>query len=72
MPSLNPYQATREEYTQKHCSVELPSDVSPEFKNLFVGNQRLIDALAHHPAMAPNLQQTYMTPAASKNKVYFI
>lgn len=22
--------------------------------------------------MAPNLQQTYMTPAASKNKVYFM
>ena len=31
----------------------------------------LLDKLAHHEAMAPNLNQTYMTPAADKNKVYF-
>lgn len=32
----------------------------------------LLDLLAHHDAMAPNLRQPYMTPANSKNKVYFM
>ena len=32
----------------------------------------LLNKLAYHPAMALNLQQTYMTPAASKNNVYLM
>ncbi|KAF2855160.1 hypothetical protein T440DRAFT_464460 [Plenodomus tracheiphilus IPT5] len=47
-------------------------DAHPAYKTLFTTHQTLIKLLVEHPAMAPNLQQTFSTPANSKNKVYFM
>lgn len=70
---MDPNTATREEFTTGLTSVPLPSvTLAPEWKELVERLRTLLDKLAHHPAMAPNLQQTYMTPAASKNNVYFM
>lgn len=72
---MDPTKATRAEFTEYACRPQLPPDApdpSPIWK-VFVSNQRdLVTALAAHPAMASNLHQTYMTPAASKNRVYFM
>lgn len=69
---LNPNTSTREAFTSNITGVTIPSNASEEWKFYAENGQALLDKLAHHDAMAPNLQQTYMTPAASKNKVYFM
>lgn len=70
---MDPNTATRQEYTAGLTSVPLPPvTLAPEWKELVEQLRTLLDKLVHHPAMAPNLQQTYMTPAASKNNVYFM
>lgn len=71
MSPPDPNTSTREEFTKHLTSLECPGNASAEYRKAYTSHQRLLDLLAHHPAMASNLQQTYMTPAASKNKVYF-
>ncbi|KAL8822981.1 MAG: hypothetical protein Q9191_006297 [Dirinaria sp. TL-2023a] len=68
---MNPNTATREEFTTNLVSPGLPSG-DEEWTTLAQNLRKLLQKLAYHPAMAPNLHQSYMTPAASKNKVYFI
>ena len=70
--AMDPYTATREQFTTHLTSRPLPPSASEEWKNVVEPSTLLLDKLAHHPAMATNLQQTYMTTANSKNKVYFI
>ena len=69
---MDPTKSTREEFTAAMVKAELPEDANPEWLDLAQKLQTLLDELAHHPAMAENLQQTYMTPAADKNRVYFM
>jgi hypothetical protein len=47
-------------------------DAHPTYKHLFITHQQLAKLLIEHPAMKPNLQQTFSTPANSKNQVYFM
>jgi len=68
----NPHTTTREAYTEALVGDAVPTNASPKFAKLFNSLNDLYSKLAHHPAMAPNLQQTFMTPANSKNKVYFM
>ena len=70
--SNHPNRSTREEFTQALVKTELPEDANPEWLDLARKLRNLLDELAHHPAMAENLHQTYMTPAADKNRVYFM
>lgn len=71
--TMDPNTSTREEFTTSLTGIPLPPvPLAPEWKQLAEQLRVLLDKLAHHPAMAPNLQQTYMTPAASKNSVYFM
>ena len=70
---MDPNTSTREEFTTGLTGVPLhPVTLAPEWKELAEQLRTLLGKLAYHPAMAPNLQQTYMTPAASKNNVYFM
>lgn len=69
---MNPHSATREQFTVHLTSLPCPEDAHKDYKHLFVSLQKLLDLLAHHEAMRPNLQQTFMTSAASKNKIYFM
>ena len=72
---MDPNVATREEFTKHLTSLPYPKPSegsAPEWYELVTKLAVLLDKLAHHEAMAPNLQQTYMTPAASKNKIYFM
>ncbi|KAK4944816.1 hypothetical protein LTR66_007665 [Elasticomyces elasticus] len=68
----DPQRATREQYTQYLTSLECAPNAVPRYAKLHKDLRHLLDLLAHYPAMAPNLQQTYSTPAASKDKVYFM
>ena len=69
---MDPHRSTREDFTKNAISVPLPSEASSKWSELVKKLRELLDKLAHHPAMAPNLHQTYMTPAADKNKAYFM
>jgi len=69
---MDPNTATREQFTTQLISNPTPFDAAPAWTKLADNLKTLLEKLAHHSAMAPNLQQTYMTPAASKNKVYFM
>ncbi|MCJ1376476.1 hypothetical protein MMC20_007719 [Loxospora ochrophaea] len=71
---MNPYTATREQFTRQLTDAPLPDHdtVSPEWTRLATSLRNCLKKLAYHPAMEPNLQQTYMTPANSKNSVYFM
>jgi hypothetical protein len=48
------------------------ADAHPAYVHLFTTHQHLFALLSTHPAMVPNLQQIFSTPANSKNKVYFM
>ena len=69
---MDPNNATREQFTQNIISHPLPESASPDWKAMAIKHRTLVDKLAHHPAMAPNLDQPYMAPASSKNRVYFM
>ena len=69
---MDPYQNTRKEFIDFQQSAELPSDAAPEWLNLATKLKTLARLLGYHEAMQPNINQTYMTPAASKNRVYFM
>ncbi|KAL8804958.1 MAG: hypothetical protein Q9182_002268 [Xanthomendoza sp. 2 TL-2023] len=68
---MDPNKNTREEFTSHLVALPIPDFAAPKWKKLVQRSKVLLDKLAHHPAMATNLQQTYMTPANSKNNIYF-
>ncbi|TKA77522.1 hypothetical protein B0A55_02256 [Friedmanniomyces simplex] len=49
----------------------IPDDTDPDLKDHMEKNKDLLRLLALHSAMRPNLQQTFMTPANAKTKIYF-
>lgn len=63
---------TRTDFTAFFLRFRHAEDAHPMYKRLFVTHQQLIKLLVDHPAMQPNLDQTFNTPARSKNKVYFM
>ncbi len=67
---MDPNTATREEFTNHLVDAPVPDNASEQWKNNVVNLKAMLKKLAFHDAMTPNLQQTYMTPANSKNKVY--
>ena len=67
---MDPYTATREEFTNELADRPIPANASSEWSGQANALKDLLKKLAFHEAMRPNLQQTYMTPANSKNKVY--
>ncbi|KAL9030452.1 MAG: hypothetical protein Q9196_001436 [Gyalolechia fulgens] len=68
---MDPTTSTREQFTNGLISSPVPDNAAPDWKKYVERLKVLLQKLAHHPAMVPNLQQTFMTPANSKNKVYF-
>lgn len=63
---------TRIDFTDFFMRFRHAEDAHSAYKHLFVKYQQLIKLLIEHPAMKPNLQQTFNTPANSKNKIYFM
>lgn len=70
--NMDPYKSTRKEYTDKALSMPIPRDSTKEWENMVQILRTLYRLLAFHPAMATNINDTYMTPARTKNKVYFM
>lgn len=70
--SLDPNTHTREDFTLSLTQRPLPDNAKPEWKSTAEKLRNLLSKLAFHKAMESNIHQTYMTPAASKNKVYFM
>ncbi|THY61962.1 hypothetical protein D6C97_03328 [Aureobasidium pullulans] len=68
----DPDTTTRAEFTTHHLNRQCPTVCSPRFSHIFRVHQTLIRLMDAHPAMDQNRDQTYNTPAASKNKVYFM
>lgn len=71
---MDPRTATREQFTQSLLSKPVPADAARNYKILQDKLSTTLRLLAYHTAMVDtgNLQQAFMTPAASKNSVYFM
>jgi hypothetical protein len=63
---------TRTDFTDFFLRFQHAPDAHPHYKHLFTVHQEIARLLIKHPAMERNLQQTFSTPANSKNKVYFM
>ena len=70
--SPNPSTTTRTAFTAFFLNFRAAPDAHELYKHLFDVHQTMIRLLVDHPAMRPNLEQTFSTPANSKNKVYFM
>lgn len=69
---LDPNTATRRQFSHQLINHEPPENATAEYKHYSKTMTDLLDALLHHDAMAENIDQTFMTPANYKNKVYFM
>lgn len=69
---MDPYVATRQQFTDHLVNKRIPANATDEWRETTFELQSLLRKLAAHDAMRANLEQTYMTPANSKNKVYFM
>jgi hypothetical protein len=68
----DPKKITRADFTDFFMRFQHAPDAHSTYKHLFVTHQQLVKLLLEHPAMQPNLQQTFSTSANSKNQVYFM
>lgn len=69
---LDPRTNTREEFTLAALQQPIPDDADPQWADLNQTLKDLMLKLLNHDAMRVNKTQPFMTPAASKNKVYFL
>jgi hypothetical protein len=69
---LDPNRNTREEFTNAAQGQTIPDDAAPQWKELNQTLKDLMLKLVYHDSMAQNRVQPFMTPAASKNRVYFV
>lgn len=69
--SPDPNTTSRADFTDFFMRFQHAPDAHALYKHIFLTHQKLIRLLCDHPAMRSNLQQTFSTPANSKNKVYF-
>lgn len=69
---LDPMTNTREEFTKAALQQPIPHDADPKWKELNQAIKDLMLKLLEHEAMRPNKTQPFMTPAANKDRVYFL
>lgn len=69
---MNPSGCKRRDYTRGLAEASLPEKMSSNWQELATLLRDLYSKLGAHPARAPNLDQTFSTPANSKNSVYFM
>jgi hypothetical protein len=62
----------RGDFTDFFLEWNCAEGADPKYQHLFDVHQNLMRMLINDPAMDPNRQQTFSTPANSKNKVYFM
>jgi hypothetical protein len=70
LPDINT--TTRKDYTRVITEREVPGNAATEYKTEVQQQRELVKLLYDDPAMEPNRDQTFMTPANSKNRVYFL
>lgn len=70
--SPNPETTKRGPFTEFFLERNCPQDADPQYKHLFDTHQNLMRMLINDSAMDANREQTFSTPANSKNKVYFM
>lgn len=71
-PKMNPYTNTREEFTTALLQRPIPDTADDKWKQLNRTLKDLAQKLLEHDAMRQNKVQPFMTPAANKNRVYFL
>lgn len=71
---MDPHVCKRRDYTTGLATATLPlrGAMSGTWAGLAILLRELYTKLGNHPAMFPNLGQTFDTPANSKNSVYFM
>jgi hypothetical protein len=68
----DPNTTSRRGYTTALIDRAIPSNAAPEYRRRVTQHKELVQALFDDAAMEPNREQTFMTPANSKNRVYFM
>jgi hypothetical protein len=68
----DPFTTTRRDFTANLLSTPTPKSATADYAKVQDGLKGLLTPLINHTAMELNIDQTFMTPAASKNKVYFM
>lgn len=69
---MNPAKCNRRDYTAGLIAAPLPDSAAASWTSTVEKLRAVYGALGAHAAMEPNLNQTFNTPANSKNKVYFM
>lgn len=69
---MKPNVCKRRDYTAGFAGASLPEEMSSDWQELAMLLRDLYSRLGAHPAMTRNLNQTFSTPANSKNSVYFM
>jgi len=70
--TLDVNRSTRREWTDAITSKPIPENASEQYRKYHEKLVKLLRLLMEDEAMAPNLDQIWMQPANSKNKVYFM
>jgi hypothetical protein len=66
--SPDPTTTTRIDLTDFLLRFRHAEDAHPAYKHLFVTHQQMAKLLIEHPAMEPNLQQTFSTRKSKNNR----
>lgn len=68
----NPETTKRGDFTEFFLQRQCPEEADPKYKHMFLIHQNLARMLINDRAMDPNREQTFSTPANSKNKIYMV
>jgi hypothetical protein len=68
----DPHTTTRRAFTANLLNAPVQAPANSEYAKLQNALKTVLTLLINHKAMERNIDQTFMTPAASKNKVYFM
>ncbi|KAF2429324.1 hypothetical protein EJ08DRAFT_650537 [Tothia fuscella] len=68
----DPYTTNRRDFTAALLNHPTAQNATPAYAKIHNDSKALLRLLINHKAIEPNINQTFMTPAASKNKVYFM
>ncbi|KAL8794212.1 MAG: hypothetical protein Q9195_003166 [Heterodermia aff. obscurata] len=69
---MDPTTTTRLAFTTHLIDLPIPPSSSARWRALVKTHKTLLDKLAHHEALARDINRTYMDPAGDRNKIYFM
>lgn len=74
MPSmgLDPATNSRRKFTEHMQEEPIPANATPALRKIWEDTSKLMEKLAYHEAMQPNIDRMFNEPARRRSKVYFM